>query len=357
MKPKHLRHISAAALFFLFSIPSAYALDCIPVASWVGPRPTFGDTFIYQGTEVYEVRDPSTVGIGQAFGQIFFQSMRPINSSYGGQAPLLNCQSKTGSVSFTGMGAPLGNDFPSGLPGIAFRIKFHTPDSNFWNDGTLLPETRNYNSLTNYPGRIQTNAVILLIKTGNVPSIGPFTGTFAVEKWNNSNQVLFEYQFSNTINIIHPIKVTCSLKPIPPVDLGTYPVTKFTGPQSTTPPQNFNVDLSCASRTPGSSINAYMTFTDNINTANTSNALTLQSSPVTGLGVQILRNGNPVRFGPQNASVGSPNVQNVGPITQPGTPGEFTYSIPLQARYVQTGNSVSGSGPANAQAMVTINYQ
>lgn len=270
---------------------------------------------------------------------------------------MFNCNSKSGNINYEGspgFGSSNNNIYPSGIPGIGYRIKIHTVDG-VWNSGYMAPHSIYYNQIDNYPGKRITYAMIGLIKTGPISVIGPFTGVFAVEKFNS--QVLFEYQFSGNFKPIYPVKLTCALKPTPPVDLGTHPITKFTGPQSTTPPQSFNVDLSCASTTPGSSINAYMAFTDNVNTANTSNALTLHSSPVTGLGVQILRNGNPVRFGPQNAGVGSPNVQNVGPITQPGAPGAFTYSVPLQARYVQTGSSVSGSGPAKAQAMVTVNYQ
>ncbi|CAB5715416.1 P pilus assembly protein, pilin FimA [Delftia tsuruhatensis] len=96
-----------------------------------------------------------------------------------------------------------------------------------------------------------------------------------------------------------------------------------------------------------------MTLTDNTNTGNTTDALSLSTPQVSGVSVQILRNGIPLHLGPQNG----PNSHYLGTISPPPGGGAFSYSIPLQARYKQTGSSVSGGGQANAEALVTINYQ
>lgn len=90
--------------------------------------------------------------------------------------------------------------------------------------------------------------------------------------------------------------------------------------------------------------------------ANTSDALSLNTAHVRDVSEQILRNGSPVRLRPQNASSGSPHVHDLGAIPQQAQES-FNYRIPLQPRCKQASRSVSGAGQANAEAILTLNYQ
>lgn len=300
---------------------------------------------------------------GESIGNINILSMGAINSE---RPPIATFRCSGGAQqiryeSSANLSGGVNGIYPSGLPGIGYRIYLRTQDGLPFtghlvprNDPNTLPNDVNYGIKS--PNDPPINVYIDLIKTGPIIAIGPFNNAFAVEKM--YGQTLFEYQFSGTIPIIYPHKLTCALQPIPAVSLGKHPISTFTGPNATTSPMDFEVSLDCGGRTPGASINATMTFTDNTQPGNMTDVLSLYTSNVTGVGVQILKGGSPVHFGPQNAGIGSPNVENVGPITQPGpAAGRFTYRIPLQARYKQTGATVGGAGPANAQAMVTVNYQ
>ncbi|KWF75732.1 hypothetical protein WL93_28420 [Burkholderia diffusa] len=67
----------------------------------------------------------------------------------------------------------------------------------------------------------------------------------------------------------------------------------------------------------------------------------------TGVGLQVATASNvPVSFN---------TVMSSG-ITPTATSGA-SYSIPLRARYIQTGSSAPTPGPANTSIMFTINYQ
>ena len=353
MKPKHFRHLSAAAFFFLLSIPSAYAQDCTPVASWVGPSPAYGNKFIYKASiDIYEqYQDPHTADVGTAFGQVYVHNLVPINSSAPG-APMFNCNYKSGSLNYEGnidFGAPTGNVYPSGIPGIGYRTKLHTVNGDYWGTGVMLPNSQYYNQLSIYTGKTITTAIIGLIKTGSISMIGPFTGVFAVEKFDN--QELFEYRFSGNLKPIYPQKPTCTIEQVSPVDLGSHPATRFTGIGSVTQAKDFQVNVNCTGGQ--SNHTAYMTFTDNTDTNSTRNYLLLQASGVSGLGVEILHNGSPVSFGPKTAPITQSNVKQLGTITQQQM---TSFSLPLQARYRQTAQRVTGGGPANAAMLLTVSY-
>ncbi|KWE20254.1 adhesin [Burkholderia cepacia] len=126
----------------------------------------------------------------------------------------------------------------------------------------------------------------------------------------------------------------------------------FDGIGSTTPERDFSIQLNCTGGDAGTSTNAYVTLTDNSNSGNRSDLLSLTSdSKASGVAVQILKNGTPLRFGPDSSAPSNPNQWKAGNIPQ----GQGGFTIPLTARYIQTG-ALKG-GTANAVATFTMSYQ
>jgi type 1 fimbria pilin len=93
-----------------------------------------------------------------------------------------------------------------------------------------------------------------------------------------------------------------------------------------------------------------ITLTDNVNPANQSNALQpTADSTAQGIGVQILRGGLPISFGPDSAAVGNTNQWTIG--NSPNGP----LQVPLTARYVSTGRVAAGT--VKALCTFTMSYQ
>ncbi|SIT50583.1 hypothetical protein BN2476_850016 [Paraburkholderia piptadeniae] len=156
---------------------------------------------------------------------------------------------------------------------------------------------------------------------------------------------------STTISVSSPIQITsqtCSVTtPSINVDLGSVPVRKFTTVGSSSDPVNFNIGVDCT----GLTTNLNITFTDAFNPSNRTNTLPLSSTSIaSGVGIQILRNGAAVSYGPDSNIAGTTNQIAIGQVT--GT----TTTIPLTARYVQTTSTIRG-GSANGAATFTMSYQ
>jgi type 1 fimbria pilin len=115
---------------------------------------------------------------------------------------------------------------------------------------------------------------------------------------------------------------------------------------STTGSTPFSITLNCPS-----SKNIYMTLTDNSNPLRTSSAIGLEptGSTASGIGIQVLRNGNPVLLGPDSSMAGNTNQFVIG-LNQLGS-----ITIPLSARYIRTGTVQSGK--VKAVATFTMSYQ
>ena len=327
----------ACLLFWGHPVP-AHAL-CVPDVEQ--NRPLLGDHYLYTpyNTNIrIFVDDPNSVDVGQPFGQIQLH-MAP--NSWGPRPqPYFAC-SGAGHVEIVGQGQPiLGDVYPSDLAGIGFRINI---------GGRRLP-LREQRSVSSYPGPTDVLATIALVRTGQISATGPFSQTFAYERVDG--QTLFEYQLP-TLTTTPPQQPTCLLHHIDPVDLGTHAASRFTGVGTVTEARDFQVELTCSGGSAGTRTKAYATLTDNTDPGNVSDVLSLYASRVSGLGVEILRNGSPLHFGQQTAAPGSPNVWEAGTIV----PGQASLRIALQARYRQTAISVTGGGPAHAQALLTINYR
>jgi type 1 fimbria pilin len=104
----------------------------------------------------------------------------------------------------------------------------------------------------------------------------------------------------------------------------------------------------------GDGVKLYATMTDGSDAGNTGNTLKpAEGTTASGVGVQIVRDGLPISFGPDSSASGNINQWYIGTANSGGSE---VFTIPLKARYVQTEqNMVAGS--VKARATVTFSYQ
>ncbi|MEM5372073.1 fimbrial protein [Paraburkholderia azotifigens] len=127
------------------------------------------------------------------------------------------------------------------------------------------------------------------------------------------------------------------------VPLGTWSTTSFTGAGSTTTAVGFNVSLNNCPAGMNSISYRVDPTTSVLNSPNSVVALD-SSSTATGVGVQLLNNSsNPLPLSSYQTFSGYSS----------STGGSYT--IPLKARYYQTGATV-GPGPANTSMTLTMQY-
>ena len=113
---------------------------------------------------------------------------------------------------------------------------------------------------------------------------------------------------------------------------------------STAGDTNFSIGINC---TAGSKV--YITLTDHNDVANRGTTLTLNSnSTASGVGIELLREGKKVNFGPDSPVAGTTNQSFVANSSS-------LSNIPFTARYISKGNVKSGS--VNATATFTMSYQ
>jgi type 1 fimbria pilin len=142
------------------------------------------------------------------------------------------------------------------------------------------------------------------------------------------------------------------------VPMGAVPILRFTGLRSTSVPQRFDITLDCKGGAPNSKLHPHVTLTDANDIGNRSTILSLNKAtaggkPVaTGIGIQILKDGVPLAYGPDSSAPGNTNQWSAGTIAQ----GVSQFKISLTASYVQTAAAVT-LGQANGRATFTLNYQ
>ncbi|MCW5140957.1 fimbrial protein [Burkholderia cenocepacia] len=290
--------------------------------------------------------DPGAFAIGSV---IYSYSAYPtvVNKSSSSPYPsLVSCDSYTRTYA-TGIGMQSNNIYPTSIPNIGIRIvenyssvKFPFLESSYWVSNTWLA--------THYQIRIE------LIKTGNITAGGVLSGAFAQYRANGANgQLLVEHRFASPV-VVQPKVPTCKVStPAVAVPMTSVHMALFKGVGTTTTANAFEIGLACSGGVAGTSTNAYVTLTDTTTPDNTSTTLSLtKDSMASGVGIQILKNGTPLGFGPDSAAVGNTNQWYAGTITQ----GQANLKIPLSARYVQTGETVT-PGSANARATFTLSYQ
>lgn len=182
-----------------------------------------------------------------------------------------------------------------------------------------------------------------LVKTSNTVT----SGTFAQDQTKFGIGV---YQHEgigspNTISYAGNVilkEVTCSVSPKSlTVTLGDFPVSDFTGTGTLTSPHTFDININCNDTVQPeamiTSANGYDTnFPGVIN-------LTQETGVATGIGVQMLFDGEIPDFG---------TYRNTAGIAQ----ANETLAIPFQVRYEQTAADVT-PGSANSIATITLGYK
>lgn len=174
----------------------------------------------------------------------------------------------------------------------------------------------------------------------------------------NGEQLITQYSFASPV-LISPRIPTCKVAtPQLNVSLGMASPADFTGPGSVSRhSQEFRLELDCEKGDAGTSTRAYVSLTDANRPANTTTTLSVRQlggpeSSASGIGVQVLKDGSPVTFGPEPESPRAANQWFAGEVVQ----GQRRLSIPLAARYVQDGPAVT-SGRVQAHATFRISYQ
>ncbi|WAS56798.1 fimbrial protein [Burkholderia ambifaria] len=244
-----------------------------------------------------------------------------------------------------GVGLPNANGvYPTSIPNIGMRITYFgkSAPSQF---GTLT-------GFNLWPSKAPVT--IELIKLGEITAGGTLSGSFAQIRANDTaGQLILDFRFAPAV-VVRPQVPTCKVAtPDVTVPLGKVTTTSFNGIGTTTYPHGFEISLACSGGAAGTATNAHITLTDATQPANTSTALSLtKESTASGVGIRILRDGNPLGFGPDSSAVGNTNQWHAGTIEQ----GQASLRIPLTASYVQTGAKV-GAGTANARATFTLSYQ
>ncbi|MCC8394459.1 type 1 fimbrial protein [Paraburkholderia sp. MMS20-SJTR3] len=158
---------------------------------------------------------------------------------------------------------------------------------------------------------------------------------------------------AGTVSLANPVQITnqtCTVTtPSISVPLGNVPLSQFGPVGSTSNTVPFQIGLNCS----GVATSYYITFTDSNNPGNNSNALSLTSdSSAKGVGIQILKGGNPVAYGPDSSVAGNLNQIFLG--TTAGT--DTVVSLPFGGRYVKIDSTMT-PGSANGVATFTMSYQ
>jgi type 1 fimbria pilin len=242
---------------------------------------------------------------------------------------------------------PIYNTYSTTVAGIGVRLKYGGMTS--WFPHTYPP--------VNTKGTFTTlDMEVEFVKTGPITAGGTLRGEIGGVWLANKTYQLISFRVSDSI-VIKPAVPTCSVSK-KQIDVSLSPrgglsSAIFTGIDSTSPSRDFSLQLTCSGGIAGTSTNAYVTLTDQGNAANRSDSLSLTlNSTAKGLGVQILKDGKPLKFGPDSSAAGTVNQWKAGSIPQ----GQATFSIPLTARYIQK-QSVVKAGSANANATFTMSYQ
>ncbi|OMG71773.1 fimbrial protein [Burkholderia ubonensis] len=289
--------------------------------------------------------DPNATPVG---GVIYQATGTPVFTNKKNATATVNCNSLfSWSAYNTGVGMPDSrNIYPTSIPGIGIRI--------FANRNYFPYIDKSYLGFDTVTWNENFSITVELIRTGDITAGGTLNGAFAqYRKDDASGQVLVEFSFANPV-VIRPQVPTCKVTtPVVNVSLGQVRATVFTGPGATSQSIPFELMLACSGGAAGTTTNAYVTMSDPTTPANTSTTLSLsKDSKATGVGVQILKNGTALGFGPDSNTPGNINQWKAASIAQ----GVDVVKIPLSARYIQTGSKVTG-GSANALATFTMSYQ
>ncbi|PJO36282.1 fimbrial protein [Delftia acidovorans] len=273
---------------------------------------------------------------GKVFAVI---SLNPVidNKRYSSIPARVVC-SGFGRPSFSGFGVPDDRIYPSNVPGIGLRMSME-------GIGTIPSDRPTLTNSYTIPEGEKSTITIDFIKTGPISTIfGEIQLAGPYMEMKIAGALAAQYVFSGVTLV--PINPTCTLvSDSISVPLGTHPDTRFTGLGATTDKVPFSIQLSCSGGDPNTQIKPFVTLSGTTDTQVPS-VLALTGSQVSGVGVEVLRNGAIQGFGAANG-------WQAGTISQ----GTANFQIDLEARYRQIRNTVSGGGSANALATFTIDYQ
>lgn len=261
-----------------------------------------------------------------------------------------------------------GHVYQTGVPGIGIA---------FWRAGNPFPYSYDLTNCGGIDGNCTWSVItmpfdISLIKIGPV-SPGTIDGanlpSMEHDVVTDNVLPLMRVSFSGSIRIVAQ---TCTTPDVN-VDMGQHQTKVFSGAGSATPWKDFSILLQNCPAFTGSS--SYVQNNDsatgwNSSVATNPNTIGFSLAPTTPIvdpaqGIVALA---PTSSGPaaatgvglqvanaSNAPVAYNTVMPSGIV--PSATSGASYSIPLRARYVQTGSAAPTPGPANTSMMFTINYQ
>ncbi|WP_454721329.1 MULTISPECIES: fimbrial protein [Cupriavidus] len=258
-----------------------------------------------------------------------------------------------------------GKVYESGLPGIGVAIR----DTR---SGRFYPDVDTINCLVTciYPVGPQYIEVSL-IKIGRVSASGPIAGASLPRvnsKWRKGSIFdylqAFEIAFTGSLSIVSR---TCATPDVT-VRMGTHNTGDFSGAGSATPWKAFDIRLQDCPAFYGAT--ASVSYDNGaIEAGRTANQLGFVLTPATEVvdaarGIVALSAGTEAKpaaggVGLQIATASGAAVtyRSVMPSgILPTTVDGGSYTIPLQARYVQTGETIT-PGQANTSVMFTIDYK
>jgi type 1 fimbria pilin len=334
----------AIITLFLFTVPNltiaactVFSTDSAPYYKYQIPPPTI-PTF-----------NPNNYTVGATIYTYSFPVAAYATNSAGTYGGTYLC-SELWYVYLGGVGVQTNNIYPTSIAGLGLRLS--TTQQGLWPNSSLYLSANGQRVLSD----IFSTLTVQFIKTGDITSINSLTGAFASIRQNTSSgQELGRISWATPV-FIKPTVPTCSVATsLLNVSMGMVSSNMFSGIGSTSRGGiPFQLQLACSGGSTGTYTNAYVTLTDNYNQGNVTNALSTLSGNGTasGVGIQILKDGTILSFGPDSSSAGNTNQWFSGSIIQ----GRTSFSIPLMARFVQTQNTIS-PGSVNARATFTMSYQ
>lgn len=228
--------------------------------------------------------------------------------------------------------------YNTGIPGVGIKAYYTSFTGSTFDNPPRTGITGQGLTADVVGSGMSQGVTVELYKTGPITSNSIDTGLYFQKTYNDLEVV------RGTIVAGQVIQLACSLNSSNitvalPDALGN----EFTGRGTTKGDTEFTIDLECDA---GARINASLSGTQNTETADNSIlALSGARTPgvATGVGIQLLYNGTPLRLNNNIALKTSSGGQEF-------PPGSFT------ARYFQTKDNVT-AGSANATATLNITYQ
>ncbi len=237
------------------------------------------------------------------------------------------------------------NDLQLSDYGLSFYLTYNGSTDNAPRSAVDTPfKTRTFGRSVHVSG----SATLELRKTGKTPTSGPVSAGDKLAYFITGAQpdgYGWTQYFVRRLSNIRFVKYTCDIDAGSrniPVTLGDVRADRFTGVGSTSPDENFKIGLTCTQPTGAYNVNLTFSATPDASQAPGVLALSGGAEAASGIGVQLLMHGQPVKFG-SALKAGSAS-------------GDATFSIPMTARYYQTGGAIK-PGKADGIATFAVSYK